>query len=241
MGTFGGYNPFPRRFGGAKRRVRTALEGLNQARGDAYSVDPKTTVYAINFALARLIARAWDTTKRIGLVWQPMRTTMDIVARWENILALAPDPKDTDLVRRQRVAEVLSRFGMATTEARVTSVLQAALGAAFVAVEFISVETAFVTVPDNTYPFGTVLDGAPWSSTVAHVLVRLQQPTGWSDADFYAAAGKVTQLLDPIMPAWSVFDWYRPGSLTIAVTGGPSAAGFKLDDAHNLDEQVFDV
>ncbi len=78
--------------------------------------------------------------------------------------------------------------------------------------------------------------------TVAHILVRIQKPAGATEAMFYEAAGKVAPALDPLVPAWVTFDWYRaPLSTPINVVGGPSAGGFYLDDEHNLDNNVFDV
>lgn len=240
MGTFGAFNPFPRRFGGAKSRVKIALDDLNEAMGDGFDAsNPNTKVYVRNLAIARLIARAWDTGERLSKLWQPMRTTMDVVERWEKILALTPRPDDTDRKRRSRVAEVLSRFGKATTAARLQSLIQAELGEVFVAIEYLSHDEALITVPDGSYPFGTVVDGRPWSSAVAKVWVRVRQPSGWTAEEFYEAVGKIHVLLDPILPAWCDFTWYRPGNTSVAV-GGLSAAGFYLDADNNLNEAIFD-
>ena len=77
----------------------------------------------------------------------------------------------------------------------------------------------------------------------ADFLVRLQKPDGFSEGEFYEQAGKVTSLLDDVLPAWCTFDWYRAptGGPAVTVAGGPSAGGFYLDQDHNLDNHVFDI
>lgn len=243
MPTFGGMSPYPRRFGGGgKPRVQIVLESLNADRGTAFDASDRTlTVYAINMAIARAISAAWGTNERLGNLWMPYHMSVDTLERWEQILAINPSPDVTELERREYLATLFSNFGQGATNGRITELLSDALGSAFVAVESISYANAKIYVPDGTYPWGSVSADTPWSSTVAHVLVRLQKPTGWSEFDFYEAAGKVPLLLEPILPAWATVDWYRAGPISSAVSGGPSAGGFYLDDAHNLDNECFDV
>ena len=113
----------------------------------------------------------------------------------------------------------------------------------FVAIEYISTANAVIHVPDTSYPWGTVVAGAPWTSTVARILVLLEKPAGYSESDFYAAAAKVAPAIDGLIPAYCTFDWYRGSSAypAIEVSGGPSRAGFYLDSPENLDNSVFDV
>jgi hypothetical protein len=163
----------------------------------------------------------------------------DMLARWERILNLAPAPTDTEATRRARVARVFAFVGFATNSGYLASILSSALGSAFVAVEHIDYSIAVIDVPDGSYPWGTVSSDAPWSSTVAHLMIRLQKPTGWTEGQFYAAAAMVFTLLDPVVPAWVTIDYYRGGPTAAPVVGGPSAGGFILDDSPNLDNEVF--
>lgn len=244
MGTFGGFAPYPRRFGGGRTRVQEVLEGVVADRGDALdATNSDTVVYVESLAIARVIAAAWSTNERLSRLWTPMRTSMDVITRWEKILALTPTVSDTNLARRTRVQEVLERFGQPSVHAQIVEALAEKLGDAFVAVEYIGIDNAVIAVPDGTYPWGSVAAGTPWSSTVAHILVRLQKPAGRTENDFYQEASRVVDLLDPLIPSWATFDWYRePATGTpIDVTDGPSAGGFYLDDEHNLDNNVFDV
>ena len=240
MPGFGGMTPFPRRFGGGRPRVQDVLETLNGDRGTAFDASNReTTVYVNDMAIARAISAAWGTNTRLGNMWSPMHMSSDVLARWEKILAINPSPESSETERRTYLEALFSNFGQAAISGRINTILEEQLGDVFVAVEYISYANANIYVPDGTYPWGSVLAGAPWSSTTAHILVRLQKPTGYSEADFYEAAGRVIQLLEPVLPAWATIDWYRPGEVSSVVSGGPSAAGFYLDEPANLDNQVF--
>lgn len=239
MSKFGGMSPYPRKFGGGRPRVQAVLEQLNADRGDAYdATDSSTTVYVENMAIARAISAAWGTNERLGNMWAAERMSDDALLRWEKILALAPGPDDDPAVRRGRVKAIFERFGWGSTAAAISVALEEALSGAFVAVEYIPYALAHILVPDGTYPWGVVGD-VPWSSNTAHVLVRLQKPIGWSEGSFYEAVANIALILEPILPAWCTFNWYRPGPVYAPITDGPSAAGFYLDDDFNLDNQIF--
>lgn len=240
MPTYGGFSPYPRRFGGGRRRLQDVLDSLNADRGTAFdAVNRETVVYAENMALARGVNAAWGTNERLGSLWDPRRMPEDILARWEKILVLAPSPDDSVARRRAVLLEAFERFGSATISSYIQDKLAEALGDAFVGVEYIGPDAASIYVPDGTYPWG-VVDTAPWSSSVAHVLVRMQKPDGWTESEFYEAAGKVSEILEPALPIWTTYDFYRAGPISADVPDGPSAGGFYLDDESNLDNQVFD-
>jgi hypothetical protein len=243
MPKFGGYSPFPKRMGGGRPRVETLTKALAADRGDGFdALNRETIAYTIDTAIARALSAAWGTNQRLAQLWDPRRMSEDILARWEKILALTPLADETVASRRDRVEAILARFGQPAWASEITTKLQAEIGDAFVALETISFDNANILVPDGTYPWGAP-GGVPWSSTVAHILIRLQKPTGWSEGDFYDAAAKVVLVLDPLLPAWVTFSWYRAPDTGVAVdvAGGPSAGGFYLDDEHNLDNNVFDV
>jgi hypothetical protein len=244
---FGGYHPYPRRFGGGRHSGKPLLqvvhESLNAARGAAFDTDSETSIAAVEtMAWARAIVfDGWELNARLGHQWDARRTT-DMLPRWEQIFKIRPAPGASTRDRRVELVRRWERFGAISHHARLETALEAALGDYFVAVEYISLANAVVHVPDGSYPWGTVVTGVPWYSTVAHITVRLQKPAGATEAQFYEAAGKVSFTLDPIVSAFVTFDWYRaPESTPVNVSGGPSAGGFYLDDEHNLDNNVFDV
>ncbi len=240
---YGGKSPSPRRMGGGKPRVRLILEALAGARGTAIdAANPTTTAYVETLAVARAISAAWDTNERLAYQWDARRMSPAMLNRWEVIFALPVGVNDDLATRRGRLARAQARVGRGALLTTIQNELADALGPVFVAVEFISPSNAVITVPAGGYPFGIVVAGAPWSSTAARILIRVQAPPGYSEADFYAAIGLIGARLEPLIPAWSVWDWYRAPEFgaAINVAGGPSAAGLYLDE-RNLDESVFDV
>jgi uncharacterized protein YmfQ (DUF2313 family) len=240
---FGGYHPYPRRFGGGKPTLQTFHESLNAQRGTALdAANSSTTVWLEDLALMRAVVfDGWQTNQRLAHQWDPRRMT-DMLERWEQLLKLRPPANTSDKDRRDVILDRFERFAGVANHAKLIKYLEAAVGEVFVGVEYISAANAKVTVPDGTYPWGSVVAGAPWSSTVAHILVLLQTPAGYTEAQFYEAAARVGPIVDAVAPAWAAFDWYRaPLSTPIIVIGGPSRAGFYLDDEHNLDNNVLDV
>jgi hypothetical protein len=257
LGKFGGFNPHPRRLGGGTPRAKIIFQGLAADKGTAFdATNESTLVYAETVAQARAVSGCWNTNERVSKAWQPMRCPLELLVRWERLLALFPRATDTLYARRVRVAEHLARFGQATLPGRLDTLLTEKLGDAYVAVEYISFANARVIVPSGSWPFGDVDESFTWASTVCHVLVCLQKPSGMTEGAFYEAAGLAVQLVDPILPAWCTFDWYRAGSESNVISGGPSEGGFYIatdldnDGLHDgtfaavvdsqLDNAVFD-
>ena len=241
--SYGGHFPYPRRFGGGRPRLRIVHDALNAARGTALDASNSSTVaWVENMAHARALTfDGYGANERLAMQWDPDRMTA-FLGRWEKILGIRPAPGTPDKTRRNEVRKRMRRFIEASSfHSRVVARLQQELGNVFVAVEYIDVSNAVVHVPDTSYPWGTVAAGSPWNSTVAHILVLLQKPTGYSEADFYLAAGKVGPAIDGLIPVWTSWDWYRApsGGPAITVSGGPSQAGFYCDDDHNLDNSCL--
>jgi uncharacterized protein YmfQ (DUF2313 family) len=240
MPCYGGLTPAPRRMGGGKPRVKVIVDALNASRGTAYDTSQTSTVYADNLALARALAGAWSTNVRMGNQWTPSKMTTSL-GRWETILGIAPAYGSADATRRAAIADRFSQVGVASTRQALYDRLAAKFSQVLVALEYLTTATANITVPSASpaYPFGTV-NSVGWTSEIASVYVRLQQPASYTDNAFYSAAALVVAELDALLPAWVMPVWYRPGATFTAITNGPSAAGFYLDDAHNLDNEIFD-
>ncbi len=245
----GALNPFPIRFGGGRRRIKYILDSLNAQMGTGFDTSEMSTNYLENLATARLLSAMWSTNQRLANQFDSRRMTT-CLPRHEKILAIRPKRTDSNTVRRARIAELEAREGKACLFSVMVDTLTTKLGAYFVSLDTIGISIAVITVPDGTYPWGSVLAGAPWSSTIDHLLVRMQKPAGATEADFYGQAARVVAILGPILPAWVTVDWYRaPSGATngaivaapILVTDGPTGAGFYLDDEHNLDNNIFDV
>lgn len=241
---YGGYHPYPRRFGGGKPQLEVVHQSLNRALGTAFdATNPDTATWVETMAYARaLVFDGWEVGRRMSLQWDPRKTT-DMLPRWERIFGIPSPYGVPDRLRRKELTARWRLFGISATHTVMQDTLTDAIPDYFVGIEYISAANAYVISPDASYPWGVQNDyGITWLSTQAHILIRLQKPTSKTEADFYRAARKVFSLLDDIVPAWQTFDWYRaPVSTPIAIVGGPSAAGFYLDDDHNLDNNVFDV
>lgn len=242
---YGGYAPYPRRFGGGRPLLRILHDALASARGSALDATNSSTVAWVE-TMAHARAMCFDgfgTSRRLAMQWDPARTT-DMLGRWEKLFGITGAPGATDHERRQVLVQRWRRFLDASAlHSRLVTRLVLAVGEIFTAIEYISYANAVIHVPDLSYPWGDEAPGRPWYSTVAHVLVRLTKPAGYSEAAFYAAAAKIHPALDGILPSWCTADWYRAPSTgpAIEVSGGPAAGGFYLDDDHNLDNSVFDV
>ena len=240
---YGGHFPYPRRFGGGRPRLKIIHDALNAARGTALDASDSTSVaWVENMAHARAVCfDGYGTNDRLALQWDPDRMT-DMLSRWEQILKILPAPNASVPERREAVRARLRRFLDATAlHSRILGILTRELGEYFVAVEYISAANAVIHVPDASYPWGSVVSGAPWTSTVAHILVLLTQPGNASESAFYDAAAKVGPALDSILPAWVTFNWYRAPTYgaPVNVSGGPSMGGVYLDNPANLDNNVF--
>lgn len=242
--SYGGFHPYPRRYGGGRPALQVQVESLANARGTALdATNPDSIAWLECMAIGRaLYFDGWGANQRLAYQWDPRKMT-DMLPRWEQILKLRPAPDATEKERRDAVLVRFERFVGVANHSKLLTELQAALGDVFVAIEYISRANAVVTVPDGSYPWGTPNADAPWSSSIAHVLVRLQKPAGYTEGDFYDAAAKVVPIFDAIMPADKTVNWYRAptGGPPVFVVGGPSAGGFYLDQPANLDNNVFSV
>lgn len=90
------------------------------------------------------------------------------------------------------------------------------------------------TIGSPTVNWSITNPAVPWSSTISHIDIQVQQPSTYSNAQFYAAISLIGTILDPIMPAWATWDWWVPSP------NGGGNMGFYLDEP-NLDIEVFDV
>lgn len=227
MPSNGGIAPGSLRTGGKKPTLAFVLQSLNRARGTAYDVSVGSPAWIENMAYARAIVNAWETNERLSYQASPSRLTSTLT-RWERILGITPDPAATLPSRRAAVLTIWQRIGVVPTTQSITDEL-ATVGAAFVAIEHQTLGNAV-----TYWPAGTPNTDAPWYSTLAHVVVKLQRTSTMTEGDFYAAAAKVSSVLSARLPAWCTFDWYR-------VDANTGLKGFYLDSAHNLDNSVFDV
>ncbi len=126
MPTFGGFTPFPLRFGGAKSRVQILTNAYNDARGTAYDTSTTSPVWVENNAIARATSDVWDVNELLGNQFQPRRMS-SLLSRWEAIYGIVPTPGSSRSTRRAAVQEVFSRVGFVPTYQGVVDRLNALL------------------------------------------------------------------------------------------------------------------
>ena len=219
--------------GGGKPRLQSIHETLNRARGTGYDTTSASPVWAENMAAARAVESIYCANDRLGNVTDPMRTCF--LARWEKMFGITPPYGATDYSRRLALAECWSRMGDNPVQQLIIDKLKAALGNVFV---------AYYTIPLTL----AVISVIPWTGTSCHVLIKVQVPSGYTPAQFYAALALINPIMEWALPAHSTFDWY----LDCSVVGGggfwpDTSMGFLLDDFPspsvygNLDTCCFDA
>jgi hypothetical protein len=228
--------------GGGPSLVKTIMDSLATARGSAYTTDQDTAVMVENLAFAREIAAGYEANKRLANQFDPARMG-ESLARWTKILRIAVKAGMTDGQKRRIISALFGQTGEDSIRTYIVLALQDALGDVFEDVEYIPLASANITATPSGiggFPFGTEVAGMPWSSTVCRVLVKLVKLTGMSEGEFLEEAGKVAPILDPVLPAWVTFDWYREPEVgtPIAIPDGPTGAGFYLNEP-NLDVLIF--
>lgn len=233
MPQFGGASPFPRRFGGGTPRVRTLVDSLAAGMGDGFDTTQATTgamvttgtavgTYPILMGQARALNAAWATNARVGLATDPARCPVEMLERWEAICRVPPASTDTLAERRGRVAAKM-KAATGPINQNLSDACAALLGPIFVAVEYTPLASA------NAHWAGTS-EPLLWSSTVAHILVRVTQPTSMGTAAFLARLGQLTAMLDQLLPVWCTATW--------GLYAANGTRGFYLDE-HNLDYETF--
>lgn len=241
--SFGGGHPYPRKHGGGPSRVQVLLDAIEQDRGDAYTTDWNSIVYVENMALARAIAGAWGTNERVSHLWNPDRCAPEILARWETIIATPKYAGDTLKARRERVKARMTMVALGLRGV-LLGLLSDALGSVFVDIEYNAAGTVY-TSADYMPWLGTIPGqynpAIPWASGRAAIVLRLQSPTGMTNAAFYQAANRAMSLIDPYLPVWLDAYWYRAGASSTTALNGISAAGFALDEDNALDNELLDA
>jgi hypothetical protein len=243
MASFGGLAPYPRSLGGGNELLPALVESISSARGSHISQDPSSNVWVENNACARQIAGIWATNARLGNIWNAHKCPIPVLERWERMLVLVRENDDTEISRRERLARKFALRGRSPDLGLIFEEVQRSIGPMFIEMNTISLSNALQHVPTGSWPWGTNIPETNWSSTTFHLLIRVQNLPGQPEGAFYATMGALVQSLDPILPSWMTFDWYRQpvDYPPINVVGGPSVGGFYLDDTYNLNNSVFDT
>jgi hypothetical protein len=220
MPTFGGFSPFPLRFGGGKRRLEVIYDSINESLGSAYDTSDSSTVTSQTMAEARAIDAAYSGNVRMSYATDPLRMPTELVPRWETILDLHPHRTDSIEARRAALAaKFLSLSGGTILE----DTVRALTGASFIAIEFTALADAVPRWPVNGF-------ADKWTSNVAHFVIRVQFAPNQTNADFWNMRARLRQFLRDFVPAWVTFD--------IAISDSHGTECFYLDEP-DLDLLTF--
>lgn len=231
MPTYGGFNPFPQRYGGGEVEGVTLLErtveSLMGAMGSAYTQDRSSVAYVEAQAEARvLVFDGYDVARRLANQFFADTMTVDgLLPRWERIYALPVVPGATGDQRRAAVAGARLAVGQNGSQQPIRDAVAAALGPVFSAYENLTLAEAV-----SFWPGGTPSASNPWYSTLAHVLIRVRRPPGYTLGQFYGAIGTLQRIMDSMLPSPSTWTWYLAASL-----GG---RGWLLDEP-DLDLEIL--
>jgi len=225
---FGGLNPFPFRFGGGPSNQLVIYNSLNEGLGTAFDTTAESTVTAETSADARAIAALWSANARLANQMDPAKMT-DFLGRWEKIFDLRPHRDDSDNARRAVMAIKYLALG-AALYGTIEEVAAAIMGSAYVGVEYNDLVTGH-----SHWPGGTPAEPTMWTSSIAHILVRVvryDEIVGMSLHEFFDRLRQLKSFLRDYMAAWTTADWAWDG------TGGP---GFFFDEDWNHDAEAFNV
>ena len=238
----GGLAPGPWRTGGAVPRLKRVIESLESQRGTAYATGPGTTVYAENMAYARAIDRdVHGANERVANCMIPAKMTVasGVIPRWERIFRLYAAPGDSDQTRRKRIAAAFARISQPNTYQSILDQVTVALGPAFVGITHQDPPNALTWWPGPgsaatppVPPAPLSWTPPPWYSNTARVCIQVQQPAGWTIAEFYEAIQAMVPVLDQRLPSWITWCVWTVSALT-------GTLGFYLDQPRNLDSNAF--
>ncbi len=225
MPNFGGFCPLPLRLGGGESRLREIYESLNDGLGTAYDTSDTSPVTAETEADASTIEAVWSANERLKNQWDPNALT-DFLTRWEKIFGLSPKRTDSDNLRRAKVALKFRALGGAVY-ATLDATCTAFLGPAFVQIEYTDLAHMH-----THWPGGTPAELNMWSSSLAHILIRVTQATALTFHEFIGRLSDLMAFLGDVLPVWVTVDWGTLNSL--------GNNGFLLDEP-NLDLETFDA
>lgn len=203
----GAYGSLPMRLGGGPEELRVIHEDLLESYGSAFDKSRGGYLWDLCYADARALWAAWQCNARLLAQCNPTTATWSL-SSWERTNGLSSYGL-TIGQRRKQLAEHERRQGQSTSFQHVVDLLRETMGDTFVEIRLLDPDDANVHVPDNTYPWGTVDNSAPWYSSVSHVAVVLQDVPGVSEGEFYERVGAMNSILQGRLSVWATYDWIK--------------------------------
>ncbi len=213
-----GRNPFPRRFGGGRHTVEIIHEAMLDQLEPGWDKSEDTENYAELYAHALAVTMIWALNARLAGRMIPARM-IETLPTWEAACTLRPEPGDTLITRRARVAaKMRGLVGNAIVD--INAALVALVGSNFLGL------VAATPSQDVTYWPG-INPGPPgfqWASNRATLGVRLTR-LGLDDGLFVALVARAQQMLEDLIPLWMT---YQIGTDEGGFVAGVALAGVTL-------------
>lgn len=215
MPQFGGYGPFPFRFGGGDHPVKVYHKALLEAYDGVFNTDEGSLTELEALAEASVLAHVPIATERLKGQRVPSRMTTAL-PKWEEACHTLPSEQQTLKERQDAIAAKLRGMGP-NAEPDIADACAALLGAHYVGVHYVDSSEEITYYPGvNPGP-----PGQEWASNVRHVFVKVQT-LGKPLADFRVLMARLERMLGDILPSDMKGDWYVHNTL-----GGVD--GFYLD------------
>lgn len=215
MAGFGGYNPYPRAYGGGRRAVAWIHEALLEEYRRLFNVEPDSLGWCESYGEAGIIAAGQAGANASHNALVALRAAYSLTT-WERAFGLTPSPYDTPLARRQAL-DARFRAMNNNAESDLRDVCERLMGVNFALTSWIA------PLSEVTYWPG-INPGQPpleWWSKREILFVEVTK-TGLTQDAFNARVARLTDVLDDLMPAWMSFDIY-----TVDTNG--TDLGFILD------------
>jgi len=240
----------------------TMLNALLQAQGSAIATDIDSAAYVECYAKARLLADMWSTVIRLGNQFDPNKMTDFLprweaiygivpsptatLAQRRALIA----SKIANYGNSPTIQVVTDLLALVLGDVFVTilygsDTIQDGYYAGSAGIEGFVPGGANVlggfdfpdqSVNNPNIPFGFTegqgFNQQGWSSTMATLLIIVQQPVGMSNQTFLNIVAQIDNNLENLMPAWATWAWAEYNSL--------GTLGFILDE-QNLDKEALEI
>ena len=199
---------FPIQFGNSNRPdLNQITNSLLNQMGDAFTNEVGSLVWIQCRAMAELVNTIWITNQKMTNQFNPNKMS-DMLARWEAIFQIIPQPTDTLVTRRNRVAEYFFRINQSPDLSNIEAILSFLLPQTFV-------DLVINPVEDSQSGFiggGPIVGGqfcsfTPWHSTLSEITVEVQKPATMSLNAFDGNVDQIYSILKQSLPAYTDFDW----------------------------------
>lgn len=201
MAGYGGYNPYPRSYGGDVQPIETVHQALLDDVGRYQAVEDGTLGHIETYAEAAMVDAAWSGALASHNAFIALRMSYSLPT-YEEAFGLRPKPTDAPVARRRALDAKMRSMGD-NAEADIRDMCERLMGANFVGLTWVD-SAEDVTYWPGIYPGPPGFD---WATNREIVLVEVNKD-GLSQDAFEAKESKLLEMLDDLVPAHMQFNVY---------------------------------